>query len=269
MGTYDIAQNNATSTVDPTYGTTTVVDDNNNDVAYGAPDVVSIPPTYDIAQNNATSTVDPTYHDVGVQPLAYEEQVIPPTYDMGVGGETTTSDIAVNTKVFNVDAVSSDEEEFLEFEAVEEAVEETVAYGAPDALSDAPAYAITGVTNEATIDNRVDPIPGGSRPSWLHSSMSRKKAKRLLTENGVVEGTWLVRERGDGSFALSVVHAGDVYHNLLVCDEDGIWTFNGHHCSGCSSLSEVVTKFQVPQHDCHWEVTLGVAVVEHSDDFEL
>eukprot|EP00049_Salpingoeca_infusionum_P003390 m.66133 g.66133 ORF g.66133 m.66133 type:complete len:216 (+) comp12102_c0_seq3:97-744(+) len=60
-------------------------------------------------------------------------------------------------------------------------------------------------------------IPSFHARDWFHGAISRHEAEKRLQQGGMVDGLFLVRtsSKGINTFALSVCHKGQLYHNTI------------------------------------------------------
>eukprot|EP00039_Didymoeca_costata_P029346 m.24283 g.24283 ORF g.24283 m.24283 type:complete len:617 (+) comp7591_c0_seq4:17-1867(+) len=90
----------------------------------------------------------------------------------------------------------------------------------------------------------VPPYDDGENSAWFHGSISGEEADNRLDSNGMVDGLFLVRKRGN-EHVLSVCNNGKAYH-YLIKNKNGRLSLGREH-PRFKDLSSLVMHFQVPR----------------------
>jgi hypothetical protein len=87
----------------------------------------------------------------------------------------------------------------------------------------------------------VESSPLPDPQSFLHGELSRGAAEELIAAAGLADGMFLVREKGNDKFTLSVCKTGQFEHHMLTVGADSCYLLNGDALSAAvSSLPELV-----------------------------
>jgi hypothetical protein len=78
-------------------------------------------------------------------------------------------------------------------------------------------------------------------PVWLHGEMDNDAAAFLVNDAGTGDGTFLVRERQKGTYALTVVYNNKPTHHLFVRNQGTkFWTVNKKQQGTFTELINIV-----------------------------
>ena len=77
---------------------------------------------------------------------------------------------------------------------------------------------------------------------WLYGKLSREVSESILTDHGLSNGLFLVRQSASkqGAHAISVCHNGRIIHHLVTVAEGGAYLLNGNACGSCTSLAAAI-----------------------------
>lgn len=101
---------------------------------------------------------------------------------------------------------------------------------------------------------RVEIEADTGRPKWLHESMNNEAAAALLPD-GAEDGTFLIRERDEGEYVVTVVYRSKPTHHLSKWDDgDECYLINKKPLEGAKSITDVVDKLRTEK--TFWPVPL-------------
>jgi len=80
---------------------------------------------------------------------------------------------------------------------------------------------------------------------WLHEGLSRQEAEALLSQFVDSDGTYLVRDRAQDSYALSMIFNRAISHHLLKKDVSGFWLVNEiKYEPACTELGSLIMQLR-------------------------